>query len=66
MDIKVNDKPYAVADGMTVEELLPVIGVAADGIAVAVDGTVVPRIEWNTHRLADGASVVVIKAFYGG
>ena len=66
MDIKVNDKSYTIEAGTTVAALLPVIGVEPKGIAVAVDGTVVPQPDWNTYVLTSGASVVIIKAFYGG
>ena len=45
MDIKVNDKSYTVEEGLTLEALLPIIGVAPTGIAIAVDGAVVPRTE---------------------
>ena len=66
MDIKINDNSYTVEEGLTLEALLPIIGIAPTGIAIAVDGAVVPRAEWNVRILSDGASVVIIKAFYGG
>lgn len=66
MKITVNDKAYTVDDDLTVEALLPVIGIVSDGIAIAVDGTVVPRPDWSSVKLAAGSSVVIIKAFYGG
>lgn len=66
MDIKVNDKPYTVDDHITVDALLPILGVAPSGIAVAVDGEVVPQSEWGARVLQPDCSVVIIKAFYGG
>lgn len=36
------------------------------GIAVAVDGEVVPRAEWDRTRLADGQRVEVVQAVQGG
>jgi len=66
MEIKVNDKPYTVECNTTIAALLSVLGVEPKGIAVAVDGTVVPQPDWDAHVLTSGASVVIIKAFYGG
>lgn len=42
------------------------IGAEARGVAVAVDGEVVPRAEWPTHVIRDGARVEVLTAIQGG
>jgi sulfur carrier protein len=39
---------------------------AGRGVAVAVDAEVVPRTEWDTHELTDGAQVEVLRAIQGG
>lgn len=36
------------------------------GVAVAVDGAVVPRGRWAETRLAEGAQILVIRAAQGG
>jgi thiamine biosynthesis protein ThiS len=36
------------------------------GVAVAVNGRVVRRAQWNTCMLADGADIIIINAAYGG
>jgi sulfur carrier protein len=33
---------------------------------VAVDAEVVPRTEWQTHELNDGARIEVLRAIQGG
>ena len=38
----------------------------ARGVAVAVDAEVVPRGEWETTKLDDGARVEVLRAIQGG
>ncbi|MHB8531644.1 MAG: sulfur carrier protein ThiS [Solirubrobacteraceae bacterium] len=55
-------------DGETVAGALARFGVAQDarGVAVAVDGEVVPRREWSTRTLTDGARVEVLTAMQGG
>ncbi len=49
-------------------ELLQTAGVdpRARGVAVAVNGTVVPRREWAQQSLADGDRVEIVKPFAGG
>jgi sulfur carrier protein len=39
---------------------------AGRGVAVAVDAEVVPRTQWNTHKLDEGARVEVLRAIQGG
>ena len=56
------------AGAKTVGALLGELGLgpAARGVAVAVDGEVVPRSEWEVRPLADGARVEVVGAIQGG
>jgi sulfur carrier protein len=68
MRIVVNGEPTAVADGITVRSLLDGLDVPGGGrgVAVAVDAAVVPRGEWETTTLDDGAQVEVLRAIQGG
>jgi sulfur carrier protein len=36
------------------------------GVAVAVDGEVVPRAEWESRALSEGENVEVVRAVQGG
>jgi sulfur carrier protein len=38
----------------------------ARGVAVAVDGEVIPRADWSTFSLSEGARVEVLSAMQGG
>lgn len=42
------------------------IGAAPRGVAVALDGEVLPRAQWDSQRLHDGARVEVVGAIQGG
>jgi sulfur carrier protein len=68
VNITVNGTPREVADDISVAELLAELGSAdaTRGIAVAVDGTVVPRAGRVSTRLAEGARVEVVTAVQGG
>ena len=53
---------------MTVRALLQRLGVSADarGAAVAVNGAVVPRREWDARQLAADDEVDVVRPYSGG
>jgi sulfur carrier protein len=55
-------------DGATIFELLADLGVEdrARGVAVAVDGEVVPRAEWRERRINEGERVEALSAMQGG
>ena len=44
----------------------PAPAAGARGVAVALDGEVVPRGEWETTELRDGQAVEVLAAIQGG
>jgi sulfur carrier protein len=68
MSIVVNGEQRDLAPGTTVRTLLESLDVpgGARGVAVAVDAEVVPRGEWETTELDDGARVEVLRAIQGG
>ena len=65
MILILNGQPYDTAAG-TVAQLLNEKGIAADGTAVAVAEQVVPRSQWDTTTLSEGASVEILTAVQGG
>lgn len=66
--IVLNGQDSDVRAGETVAAALSRLGLAvqARGIAVAVDGEVVPRSGWESFALAEGARVEVLTAMQGG
>ncbi|MGV0746142.1 sulfur carrier protein ThiS [Mycolicibacterium sp. XJ870] len=63
--ITVNDETIEVDAETTVEGLLETRGFPDNGIAVALDWSVLPRSEWD-RTLSDGARVEVVTAVQGG
>ena len=53
-------------DGTTVSVLLESLGAVRNGIAVARNDRVVRRADFETHALADGDTIEIIKAVAGG
>lgn len=67
MKCRINGDEYDLADTATVTDAVSVLAPAAlTGIAVAVDGDVIPRSQWSSTRLPDGARVEVLAAVQGG
>jgi sulfur carrier protein len=66
--IVLNGEGSDVRAGETVAAVLARLGLELDarGVAVAVDGEVVPRAAWRSLALADGARVEVLTAMQGG
>jgi sulfur carrier protein len=63
--ITVNGEPHDVVG--TVDDLLDALGIEVRrGMAVAVDAEVVPKSEWSTTQVADGARVEIVTAVQGG
>lgn len=66
MKIKLNDRNIEVEDGTTLGELLRREEMTATRVATAVNDVVVSAAARDSHKLAEGDSILVIKAFYGG
>ena len=66
IEVRVNGVDREVSDGSTVADLLAALGVAPAGVAVAVDGVVVPRPDHDRAVLPAGAAVEVLTAVQGG
>jgi sulfur carrier protein len=66
--IVINGESTEVEPGDTLASVLARLGLSAQsrGVAVAVDGEVVPRSDWETFALAERARVEVLTAMQGG
>jgi sulfur carrier protein len=66
--IELNGERIEVEPGASVAEAVQRTGAGGDrrGVAVAVDGEVVPRSAWERTALAEGARVEVLGAIQGG
>jgi sulfur carrier protein len=65
--VLVNGQPRICGDGTTLFTLVDEMGLAdKKGVAVAVNGVVVPRSDWDVQTLAADDRVLVIQATQGG
>lgn len=67
MYIMINGRPFTVAESCTIPLALQLAGITShNGIAVAVNNTVVPRSEWERYFVKGNDKLIVIKATQGG
>lgn len=64
--VMVNDVECRFAHPTTLAALVAQWAATSSGCAVAVNGAVVPRAEWNEHEVAAGDRVEIVSAQPGG
>ena len=65
MKVTINNKETE-TQAKTVKELAQELHLPAAGCAVAISNEMVPRDEWEKTIIAEGADIVIVKAFCGG
>ncbi len=66
MRVFINEKPQETS-AQVLQALMEELGLAQEwGVAVAVEGQVVPRSRWATQGLPEGCQILVIRAAQGG
>jgi sulfur carrier protein len=68
MTIELNGERIELTSGASVAEAVEHVGADGDrrGVAVAVDGEVVPRSAWEQTMLSEGQKIEVVGAIQGG
>jgi sulfur carrier protein len=66
MTVVVNGEPRELHDGATVADVVRELTDGQRGVAVALDGEVVPRSEWETTTVAAANRIEVLRAVQGG
>ena len=68
MNLRLNGEPRELPEGATVADAVRASGMPAlaRGIAVAVDGEVVPGSRWDATALEEGQRVEIVQAVQGG
>ena len=68
MELKINNQfKQFTSDRLTVQTLLDLeIPNKQNGIAVAINQTVIPKSDWNSHYLNETDDILIISATQGG
>lgn len=66
--VAINGEPHELAAGTSLATAVQALPGVRDarGVAVALDGEVVPRHEWESRQLSDGARIELVVAVQGG
>ena len=65
MKVNINNKETE-TQALNVKQLAEELNLPATGVAVAISNNMVPRVEWETTKILEGADIVIVKAFCGG
>lgn len=66
IQVRVNGTHEPLPPGLTVAELVARLGLAPDGVAVAINLHVVPKSQHPTRALREGDRVEIVQAVGGG
>lgn len=68
MELIINNQTKQFAtDSLTVQALLDLeIPIKQNGIAVAINNTVIPKSDWNSHPIKETDDILIISATQGG
>ena len=66
MHIFLNGDEVEIDDGASLDDVIQIFKVSKQGLAVAVNTTVVPRGNWQDHQLKNNDAVMLIRAAQGG
>ena len=66
MKALVNGTERVLAEGVSVAAVVELVGAPSSGVAVALDGAVVPRALWDKTIVPDGGVIEVLTAVQGG
>ncbi|RTY88064.1 sulfur carrier protein ThiS [Flavobacterium sp. RSP15] len=68
MELKINNQTKQFAtDSLTVQALLDFeIPIKQNGIAVAINNTVIPKSNWNSYQIQETDNILIISATQGG
>ena len=66
MKVQVNNKEVEITPDSTLTQLTAQLELPVQGIAIAVNNKMIPRIEWECFILHENDNLVIIKAAWGG
>ena len=66
MQILFNDAAMELEDTLTVAALLTHLDQLKPGVALALNQQILPREQWDLHRLQDGDQILLFQVIAGG
>ncbi|MDN3666833.1 sulfur carrier protein ThiS [Algibacter miyuki] len=66
INIKVNNQNHKFKVNSTLDQVLDMLDISPQGIALAVNQDIITKALWKTYTLTEGDSVLIITATQGG
>jgi sulfur carrier protein len=67
MEVTINNQNYLLKEACSIEQLFAaVLFSETDGLAIAVNQTIISKSDWDRHVLNPGDQIMLIKATQGG
>ncbi|CAM1347945.1 MULTISPECIES: sulfur carrier protein ThiS [Tenacibaculum] len=66
INIKVNDINQQFSSSLTIEQLVFKLQIVTNGIAIAINDSVIKKESWETKELKNNDKVLIIKSTQGG
>lgn len=64
--IKVNQKDHHVLENVTLQTFVEQLKIETNGIAIAINNTVVKKADWSSRLLQNNDDILIIKSTQGG
>lgn len=64
--IHINGEPKSIAASLNLKELIGQLGLPEQGVALALNGTVVPKLEWSLNSIDEGDRLDIFQPIAGG
>lgn len=64
--IKVNQEDHQVSGNLTLQALVELLKIQTNGIAIAINSSVIKRTDWSLKLLQNNDDVLIIKSTQGG
>ena len=66
ISVKVNQQTHQIQEDLSIQQLVEQLQVSTNGIAIAINNSVVKKTVWSLKKLQDGDDVLIIKSTQGG
>lgn len=67
MEILINNQKQTITENTTLQAIVNAqLGDKQKGIAIAINDTVIPKSNWETHIIQSNDKILIIKATQGG
>ncbi|CAM1335004.1 sulfur carrier protein ThiS [Tenacibaculum aestuariivivum] len=64
--IKVNQKDHQILENLTLQDLVENLKIQTNGIAIALNSSVVKKTDWSLKLLQHNDDILIIKSTQGG